>query len=934
MKRKFTWLALLAMLLMMVTSSTAQTPQAVIVVEAWSPKELHDAGRDTHPSQGLTTVGKGELVYLLGKEATGQEVTAYQWSLVSVPEGSAAVLDSVNTQRTTFVPDTTGQYVVQLSITTASGTSDTTLTITSSNYVGVGIWTELLNDPSKSNCSPCHTDKVSEWVQTEHPTLFKKGIEGVASAHYAERCIECHTLGYNTSPTADNGGFDDVATDLGWTFPDTLKESNWDDLVTNFPDLAKLGSIQCENCHGPAGEHKKTFNKELMDVSLEEGVCGRCHEEEPYHRKNIQWKRSGHSAGDVAFGAERTTCAPCHSGYGFVNRIDPDVPFEQGTGFPFISCAVCHDPHNAQLPHQVRSLADVTLMNGETFTFGGMGKLCMNCHLSRRDAEVYVQEWHDHYGPHHSNQADMLAGTNAITFDMHIPSSNHKEVVPDACVTCHMAPTPGTGQPGRDYVGEHTFAMHWDGGTPDDPTDDVYNVAACQQCHGNIQTFADIKAKEDYDGDGVIESAQDEVRGMMEEVGKLLPPLGSPEVEVTQEDYDPNLPDLTPEEVAKRKLYLKAAYNYKFVEEDGSHGIHNFQFAVNLLRVTHQALTTGSMGAGTILSISDVPNDQGKQVRIVWTRFGGDGVGDNPILNYLIWRRVDDQNATTSSKEGAVFESLESLPKDLTTLTTGTRVVIAGDLWDFAGSVPAAGFDQYSAIAPTLFDSTKTEGMYWSVFRISGHTSVPAVYAITAPDSGYSVDNLAPQAPANVVAVEVEEGVALSWDEPVDEDFNYFALYRSTTPGFDPRATEPIATLTGTEYVDREVQVGTTYYYRLSAFDFSGNESEFSDEIALLVTSIRVSDGTAIPENYVLYQNFPNPFNPTTTIRFGLKESGHVKLSVYNALGEKVMTLIDGELPAGYHRVSLSGKNLSSGLYFYRLEVNKFVAVKKMIVLK
>jgi len=711
-------------------------PEVGIVVEAWSPQEIHDLGWESHPSTGLTTVGVGELVYLFAEADT---VVAVAWSITTAPTGSAAVLDSTDTQRTTFRPDIVGDYVVQASITTDTGTADATVTITASTYVGVGIWTELQGNPGGSSCSPCHTGNVSQWLETGHPTIFKDGIDGIASSHYSEACIECHTLGYNTEPEAINNGFDDIATDLGWQFPDVLQVGNWDSLVTNFPDLAVMGSIQCENCHGPASEHTIGFDAAKMDVTLDEGMCGRCHEEEPYHRKNTQWKRSGHSAGDVAFGAGRADCAPCHSGYGFVNRIDPDMPFDEGLGFPYISCAVCHDPHSAGLAAQVRTLDNVVLNNGETITFGGMGKLCMSCHLSRRDAETYTDEYHDHYGPHHSTQADVLAGTNAITFGMYIPSTNHKGVIANACVDCHMAPTPATGEPGRDWLGEHAFAMTWDAGTPEDETDDVEHVAGCQSCHGAISSFDDIMAKVDYDQDGTIEAARAELLGLLDEVGKLLPPLGDPHVEVVPEDYDPTEAGLTAEEVAQRQLYLKAAYNYFVVEEDGSHGLHNYQYAIHLLLAAHQALTTGSVAAGDILAIEDVPNDQGKQVRVQWTRFGADGAGQNPIVHYALWRRVDAANSTSATTvKGAA--QVHMVAGDVQKLQTGSQLQFDGQLWDFAGTVPAAGLENYSAIAPTIFDSTIVSGMAYSVFMVTGHTAIPAVYAVSEPDSGYSVD--------------------------------------------------------------------------------------------------------------------------------------------------------------------------------------------------
>lgn len=902
----------------LVSVSYAQNPKAQIIIESLSPIQLEELNWTTSPSSGLSDVGKGELVYLSGHNMSSDPVTAYNWSLQSA-RGSNAVLDSTDTQWTTFRPDTTGQFVIKLEITTASGTADTTVTITSAYYVGVGGIAGLPSDPSKGQCSLCHSDKNTGWQGTGHATMFQEAIDGLKSSHYAGYCIECHTVGYDTDSTAVNGGFDDVAKELGWTFPTVLQAGNWDTLVANYPDLAQKANIQCENCHGPGSLHKG--DKTKIAVSLREGVCAKCHGEEPHHRRSLQWSRSAHAIG-VAFAAPRQDCAECHSGYGFIHTVNPDSKLAQTTGFPQVSCAVCHDPHNASVEHQLRTENDITLANGKLISFGGTGKLCMTCHHARQDAEPYSDAYHSHYGPHHSPQADMLAGTNAITFGMHIPSSNHKNVVQNACVTCHMAATPAAGQPGYDFIGEHTFAMSWT--NPEDSTQMVDNVTPCQTCHGNITSFGDIMAKKDYDGNGTIESAQDEVAGLLDGVGKLLPPLGNSQV-VESAEYTP--------------VQLKAAYNYEFVKNDASYGIHNFQYAVNLLKVTHTALTTGDIGAGSIVAIRDVPNDQGKKVRLIWTRFGGDGVGENPIQEYILLRRVDDMSNGSEQKKIPVYESLESVPLNLIRAQAEARVMINGQLWDFAGRVPASAQKEYSALAPTLFDSTKTGGLHWSVFRIIGQTGIPSLYAISAPDSGYSIDNLAPAVPGGILAEETQSGVQLSWDKPADTDFKYFAIYRGATSDFSPAGTEPYATTTENAFSDQDVIVGNTYYYRIAGLDFSGNESQFSEAIPIMITKVNETGKTEIPKEFVLEQNYPNPFNPSTKITFGLPSSQQMKIAVYNLLGKQIRLLAEGSFPAGYHSIIWDarddfGRQVGPGIYFCRMENRTTTLIKKMILLK
>ncbi|MEJ2635456.1 MAG: T9SS type A sorting domain-containing protein [Calditrichia bacterium] len=105
--------------------------------------------------------------------------------------------------------------------------------------------------------------------------------------------------------------------------------------------------------------------------------------------------------------------------------------------------------------------------------------------------------------------------------------------------------------------------------------------------------------------------------------------------------------------------------------------------------------------------------------------------------------------------------------------------------------------------------------------------------------------------------------------------------------------------------------------------------------------SFRVSGATAIaqedftkPSAYSLDQNYPNPFNPTTNIGFTLPEKGTVTISIYNVVGEQVATAFSGNLPAGKHNMEFDAGNLSSGIYFYRIEANKWKATKQMILMK
>ena len=91
---------------------------------------------------------------------------------------------------------------------------------------------------------------------------------------------------------------------------------------------------------------------------------------------------------------------------------------------------------------------------------------------------------------------------------------------------------------------------------------------------------------------------------------------------------------------------------------------------------------------------------------------------------------------------------------------------------------------------------------------------------------------------------------------------------------------------------------------------------------------------TKIPDKYLLEQNYPNPFNPVTHIKFGLPKAGQVKIEIYSSLGQRLETLLNKTLKAGYHEVEFNADNLSSGVYYYRITADEFQDVKKMILLK
>ena len=114
----------------------------------------------------------------------------------------------------------------------------------------------------------------------------------------------------------------------------------------------------------------------------------------------------------------------------------------------------------------------------------------------------------------------------------------------------------------------------------------------------------------------------------------------------------------------------------------------------------------------------------------------------------------------------------------------------------------------------------------------------------------------------------------------------------------------------------------------------AANNDFFAYSFPVNVGLVGVEDGEIIPTEFSLSQNFPNPFNPTTNIKFGLPKESNVTLRIFNILGEEVATLVNKVMPAGFHTVNFDASRLTSGLYIYRIEADNFVQVKKMMLMK
>ena len=221
-------------------------------------------------------------------------------------------------------------------------------------------------------------------------------------------------------------------------------------------------------------------------------------------------------------------------------------------------------------------------------------------------------------------------------------------------------------------------------------------------------------------------------------------------------------------------------------------------------------------------------------------------------------------------------------------------------VWEVVASVPALQQDEYTVRVPTVADSTAA-GVVWSTFVVSTHTTSPSVWYLSRPDSVYTVDNSAPSVPTGFsVIYHTNRGNELSWDRCPEDDFQYFKIYRSEDPYFIPSSGSLVHATTETSWVDSKHHA-SKYLYRVSAVDFAGNES--ASAYQSMATAV---EGSTTPRVYALYPNVPNPFNPSTTIRYDVANGGGtVALKIYDVGGSLVRTLVsewqggrlkDGEL--------------------------------------
>ncbi|MDO8551057.1 MAG: cytochrome c3 family protein [Ignavibacteria bacterium] len=564
-----------------VNVTLAQT--AMIKTEALTPHRLTTMGFTTNSvSSGLNNVPKQTYVYLSAWNIGNDEpISSATFTLISKPAFSTASLEVINPTWAQFKPDVLGTYTIGLSITTASGTHDTTANIYASEFVGVGGFAGT--SATFPQCMSCHSSEpynftqiFDRWKISGHANVFNQQLE--ISDHYSANCMKCHTTGYDHNIAASNNGFDDIADSLGWSYIAPGNPEKWDSLVTYYPSLVNHATIGCENCHGPGNEHAYGGHLEKIGLTVDAGNCAQCHDEPWRHNKYSEFENSGHAEviwstsfaqGSSSQNNNLGNCIRCHDGQGYVNFTKGRTTNTTGmhsSQLKNITCAACHDPHGNDNEFSLRDVpaGSDTLGNGYQYTIGGTGRVCMNCHKARRDNVSYTQTnvTSAHWGPHHSVQTDVYLGQNAAEFDgVPYVSGYHKLVFDNACVDCHMVATTDTGTVTRDRVGGHSWKLH-------DVENNYFHAASCTPCHGEINSWDDFIASKDFDDDGTRESIPQEIAGLETLLRIQLPPVGIDSIDYNQ---------ITTENLKK------AYFNYQLIAYDGSKGMHNARFAIDVL---------------------------------------------------------------------------------------------------------------------------------------------------------------------------------------------------------------------------------------------------------------------------------------------------------------------------------------------------------------
>jgi hypothetical protein len=298
----------------------------------------------------------------------------------------------------------------------------------------------------------------------------------------------------------------------------------------------------------------------------------------------------------------------------------------------------------------------------------------------------------------------------------------------------------------------------------------------------------------------------------------------------------------------------------------------------------------------SITDVIDEPADEGGWVQIHFDRASGE-LGASPTLtDYSIWRRAAlSPNSAPDAPTGPAFPP-------------GT--------WAYVGDLPPMQSSSYAYEAPTHADSTAS-GPADDVYVIVTHTSSTGLYVVSYPDSGHSVDNLAPMTPQNVAGtLTAPSTVELHWSPNGERDLLSYSVYKGSSPGFTPSAGNRLGSPTSPMWTDAAFDASS--YYKISAIDRHGNQSGYALIAPAQVTAVGPVE---IPAVSFVRPPQPNPARSHVALTYGLSRPGRVQMDILDVNGRLVRRMLDGVDQAGtrsitWEGVDDAGRTAAAGIYW------------------
>jgi len=415
-------------------------------------------------------------------------------------------------------------------------------------------------------CIECHAPVLNTVIHTRHMAAFNNALFASTGGRTNRACLACHTVGFEVS-----SGFVSEA------------------------ETPQLAGVQCENCHGPAANHAANPDDPTVRprVEVASQVCGGCHNG-PWHPTFDEWTHSAHSLATnflitnfTAANEARITnlnlntareinhCGRCHSGPVRESLLD-GTPLPVGDANIGIVCSTCHDPHQtnrnpAQLRNPLTSTNDYFMPANGNFAklYNPKASICAQCHN-----HAGASWTNNECAPHSSLQYNMfLASIGELDPSNAIPANSHA-LITNQCIGCHMQTTAfvSTNQPA---VTGHSFKV------------DTYGV--CVGCHNVPESFFPIiigilQEGFEYEWVGGVTNLLNTWAAT-----KAPPALWAKYGDRSWEYTTPgNLSPGGPGPDAQEQLLIpenirKARFNLYVVQNDGSIGIHNPEYAVSLM---------------------------------------------------------------------------------------------------------------------------------------------------------------------------------------------------------------------------------------------------------------------------------------------------------------------------------------------------------------